>query len=214
MADDEDADDGEDGDDGGWVPVPGVGEPPDTLEFDTLDFLDELANPTRARIVRRLKEPNTIAGVAEALDVPVTRLYHHVKRLEAAEVIRVVATRQVGSVTERRYQVVARSFMVGAKFLESHNRSEVATALGSIFDMAKLGLQTEVETGALDFTREDTGVLSFGHVTLTPERSLELMNRLTALIEEFGDDPDPAESHADAEPTRVALFIAAHPTTD
>lgn len=198
-------------DDDGWQPVPGVGEPAETIQFDTLDFLDELANPIRARIMRRLKRPNTIAAVAEALSVPVTRLYHHVNRLEAAGVIRVVATRQVGSVIERRYQVVARAFQIAPEYFESRDSAEVAAAVGSIYDMAKLGLQREIETGTLDFTEDDDSTtMSFGHLMLTPARQVELQRRLEELLADFTSDA--ADDDPDA--TRVALFIASHPETD
>lgn len=197
-------------DDDGWQPLPGVGEPAESIEFDTLDFLDELANPIRARIMRRMKRPHTIAEVADALSVPVTRLYHHVNRLEAAGLIRIVATRQVGSVTERRYQVVARAFKIAPEYFESHDAGEVAAAIGSIYDMAKLTLQREVETGAVEFADDDMTTLSYGLLLLTPARHAELQRRLDELLTDFTSDA----TDDDADAVRVALFIAAHLESD
>lgn len=194
----------------GWTPIPGAEVPAERLEFESLDFLDELANPVRARIMRRLREASSIAELASALDVPVTRLYHHINRLESAGMIRVVATRQVGAVTERRYQVVARSFAIASKFFDSHDSDEVAAALGSLFDLAKMGFQRQVEGGRIDFDDETTSILSFGHLTLTDDRRTELVERLAALADEFGNDPKPSDGSAG----RVALFVAAHPDAD
>lgn len=196
----------------GWVGVPGVDGRADKIEFDTLDFLDELTHPLRLRIMRHLKDPNTIADLAQALDVPVTRLYHHINRLEEAGLIRVVATRKVGAATERRYQVVARSMGVAPKFFESLDPAEVATALGSIFDMAKLALQQQVEAGTVTFADDDDEpvVLSFGRLTLTPVRVAELHRRLTELLDEFSSD---GSAH-DPDAVKFALFVAAHPESD
>lgn len=205
---------GAEGNDEGWEPFPGAGEPVEKLDFDTLDFLDELAHPTRQRIMRRLRSPATIAEVAAHLEVPVTRLYHHVNRLERAGMIRVVATRQVAAVTERRYQVVARSFGTAPDFFESRSAAESAAALGSVFDMAKLGLQREVENGALQVGDEDKTMVSFGFLRLTEQRRAELLERLEAVVAEFSADhnADTADDADDLE--RVAVFISAHPESD
>jgi DNA-binding transcriptional ArsR family regulator len=197
--------------DDGWNPLPGIEGPAERVEFDTLDFLDEVAHPMRGRILRQLKDPHSIAEVASSLSAPVTRLYHHINRLEEAGLIRVVATRKVAAVTERRYQVVGRALTAAPKFFESHDAGEVATALGAVFDMAKLGLQQEVETGALRFDEADnSAVLSFGHSTLTPERSAKLISRLADLMAEFESDT----TTDDPDATTIALLIAAYPESD
>lgn len=196
------------GTDDGWDKVPGVDEPVELIEFDTLDFVNELTHPVRAQIMRQLKRPKTAADIAETLDVPVTRLYHHLKRLEKAELIRVVATRKVAAVTERRYQVVALSMGVDQRFFESLDTAEVVTALGSIFDIAKLGMQREFEAGTIRVDEDDdSAVLSLSHISLSSERRDALMGRLHDLIAEFTADT----SGLDESSVRVALFIAAHP---
>lgn len=202
----------------GWSALPGIDGPAERTQFDSLDFLEELAHPLRARIMRGLKDPHSPAELAESLDVPVTRLYHHVHRLEDAGMIHVVATRQVGAATERRYQVVALSFEIAPAFLESQDPDVVAAAVGSIYDMAKHGMQREIERGSFRFGDDDSTVISFGHMKLTAERRTELTDRLIALAKEFAsDDPtDKATDHTADDATdeaieRFALFIAAHP---
>lgn len=197
-------------DDGaGWSPVAGAGEPDEVYELDDLDLLGHVTHPVRGAIVRRLREPRTVAEVAEALDVPVTRLYHHVNKLEELGLIRVVATRQVAAVTERRYQASGRSFRIARSLFETSDDRELSLALGSLFDVAKLGFQRTVESGGYRDVDEvdEHSFLSLGDLALSPERRLELVRRLGELVAEFRSDRDLDDPSAE----HVALFVAAYP---
>lgn len=187
-----------------WIPVAGVAPPLDRLELDDLALVTEITHPLRSRIVRRLKQPRTVAEVADDLDVPVTRLYHHVNRLERAGLIRVVATRQVAAVTERRYQVTAKSFGIDEALIEAEDPADVAIAIGSLFDLAKIGLQREIENGSLSLADHDA-VLSLGEIVLSPARHRELMARLTDVMTEFVSDT----TEDDPSARRVTLFVSA-----
>lgn len=193
----------------GWTPIPGVGQPAEVFEMDDLDLLGHMTNPARGAILRRLKEPRTVAEVADTLRVPVTRLYHHVNKLEQAGLIQVVATRQVAAVTERRYQASGRSFRVARSLFETSDERELALALSSLFDVAKLGFQRTVESGAYHDVEQldEHSFLSLGDLALSPDRRRELLLRVAALVEEFHSDldiDDPAAEH-------ITLFIAAYP---
>lgn len=196
-------------DDEGWVPVDGVGAPAERRDLDDLDLMAEVTHPVRGSILRRLKQPRTVAQLAELLDVPITRLYHHVNRLADAGLIHVVATRQVAAVTERRYQTVARSFGVATDLLESTDKRELSAALGSLFDVAKLGFQRYVESdefGIADHADQHS-VLSLSAIHLSDERRLELLERLTELANEFVSDlPDD-----DPGATTLHLFLSVNP---
>lgn len=172
------------------------------FEMDDLSLLDDVTHPIRGMIVRRLKDPRTVAELAELLDVPVTRLYHHVNRLEDRGLIRVVATRRVGAVTERQYQVVAKSFRIARQFFDNPESGELAKAMGSLFDVAKIGLQKMVEGGGLvGVDVRENSFLSLGEVSLTPARRAELFHRLEEFVSEYESEPD-------GEPT--TLFVAAY----
>lgn len=201
----------DDATDSTWEPHPDGGDPAEQLDLDDLDLLTELTHPTRSRIIRSLKQPRTVAEVAEQLDMPVTRLYHHVNRLESLGFIRVVATRRVAAVTERRYQVSAKSFSVADDLFESADKSELAAALGALFDVAKLRFQREVEHGESmqSDDREERSMLSLGAAHLSPARRDELLARLRAVVDEFHSDV--ADDDPDA--TQMSVFIAAFPET-
>jgi hypothetical protein len=143
------------------------------------------------------------------MQVPVTRLYHHVNKLEQSGLIRVVATRQVAAVTERRYQTSGRSFRVAHSLFETTDDRELSLALSSIFDVAKLGFQRTVESGRYHDAEhlDEHSFLSLGDLALSPERRRELVKRLGALVEEFRSDMDPDDPSVE----HVALFVAAYP---
>ena len=169
----------------------------------------EVTHPVRGAILRRLKQPRSVAQLAELLDVPITRLYHHVNRLTDAGLIHVVATRQVAAVTERRYQTVARSFGVSADLLESTDKRELSAALGSLFDVAKLGFQRYVESDEFSMAdhADQHSVLSFSAIHLSEARRLELLQRITELAEKFVSDlPDD-----DPGATTLHFFVSVNP---
>jgi DNA-binding MarR family transcriptional regulator len=194
-----------------WVSEPGCEPPAVVRSLADLDLLSELTHPTRSHILRALKQPRTVAEVAELLDVPVTRLYHHINRLESLGFIQVVATRRVAAVTERRYQVTARSWQIDRELFETSDRRELAIALGSVFDVAKLAFQREVESGGYENVPDpDThSYLYRGQVVLSTERRVELLKRLNVLFDEFASDVD--ESDPDA--NRMEILAAVFPET-
>ncbi len=118
------------------------------LELEDLDLLAEITHPIRGRIVRNLDSPRSAAELAELLDAPITRLYHHINRLEQAGLIAVQATRRVGAATQHRYQVVAKSFTLASHLYDELDGSELAQALGSLFDVAKIRLQQVLRESA------------------------------------------------------------------
>jgi DNA-binding transcriptional ArsR family regulator len=188
--------------DASWTPTVDD-DPAEVLEMEDLALIDEVTHPMRGRILRRLKEPHTVAEVAELLDVPVTRLYHHVNRLEAVGLIRVVATRRVGAVTERRYQVSATSFRIADHLFDELDSSELAQAMGALFDVAKYGMQKMIEAGGMrGADHEDRALLSLWEARLSPARRSELLHHLREVVEDYQSDAD-GES--------MTLFIAAYP---
>jgi len=217
--------------DDGWV---STGAPPlaERHELDDLDHLSELTHPARSQIIRRLRNPRSAAELATEMDVPVTRLYHHLKRLEAAGIIRVVATRRVKAATERRYQLVARGFSIAPELAESTDNATLAITFGSLFDLAKIDFQRAVERVGPRMRDDEHMNLSLTSAEFTHAQITELAAKIVALLEEFdtprASDPNDTERASDsngADRTDVdgtaehipaalpSLFIAAHPDT-
>jgi DNA-binding transcriptional ArsR family regulator len=88
-----------------------------------------LAHPLRLRMFQFMAEsPRTIKQVAETLDQPPTRLYHHVTALERAGLIRVHRTRRVGGNVEKSYESITRA---GSTPVRRANRSVPVAARAS-----------------------------------------------------------------------------------
>jgi len=189
-----------------WEPVTGRVEIADRIEIADIELAERVTHPTRGRILRRLKRPHSAAELADWLDVPVTRLYHHLKLLESADLIHVAATRKVGAATERRYQASGKSFQIAESILEQSAPAQLAPLLGSLFDLAKLDLVEFVESEELDPpTVEQQLLIGYAQKQLTPPRRAELIARLTTVLKDF-------EDNAGGEDTETfAVFIAAFP---
>ena len=86
-------------------------EPDDHLTVARPDQLQALSNQTRWRILGRLLvAPASVQELARSLGVAKGTIGHHVRVLEEAGLIRVVETRRVRGVVEKRYARVARQF--------------------------------------------------------------------------------------------------------
>lgn len=126
----------------------------DYLEVDDIEVFEVLNNPLRFRIVRELMEPASVREVAEALDVPPTRLYYHVKLLEGAGIISVVETRKVGAMIQKVYQTRARGFRPSPSLPRSdHEPHELARiTAGVVLDGARVDAE-EALTGHFERLR-------------------------------------------------------------
>jgi DNA-binding transcriptional ArsR family regulator len=120
-----------------------------------------IADPLRLRLLELLRQkPRTVTELAEALDVPRTRLYYHVKLLEEHDLIAVDATREVSGITERSYRVTAYRFSVDKALLGPGGGagSPLETYLAVILDEVAAEIRRAAEAGLIDVeaTREDT----------------------------------------------------------
>jgi DNA-binding transcriptional ArsR family regulator len=184
----------------GWTDLTDGAPQPDVAELESTDPLEELVHRVRGPLLRRLRSPHSAAELAAELDVPVTRLYHHLKVLEAAGLIDVVATRRVGAALERRYRTVARSFRVGPEAVR--DTQDLARSLASVMDSTRADLVAAVEAGAA----EDVAVWSLRLRLAEPDR-IELVERLDSLLGEFRDRTTEATGTAES-----ALFAISFPT--
>lgn len=117
-----------------------MGKRTSELEINDLETLQVITEPTRLAILEALAEPGSVTEIAERLDVPRTRLYHHIKLLEERGVIRVGSTRKKGAMEEAVYEPAADSFVPGPRLMESGDPNERVEA---------------VTAGILDTTRQD-----------------------------------------------------------
>lgn len=102
-------------------------EPLATRAIDNVESLRAMADPTRLAILTALMEPvngelpvMSAKELAAHLGESQTKLYRHIRQLEAAGLIRVAATRMVSGILEQRYQARQRDVSLGSGFLREH----------------------------------------------------------------------------------------------
>ena len=181
-----------------------AGERPGVREIDTVEELRALADPIRLALLSALDAPApdgelpvlSVKELAHSLGEPQTKLYRHVKQLEAAGLIEVAATRVVSGIVEQRYRAAQRELRLsaalyqrGAGETEAVIRSAFDSFLGGLFDLGrKEGLPDDgPEKPVLLFTRDRVSASS--------------AERVRALLEEVKREV------AAAEPGDVAVSL-------
>lgn len=74
-------------------------------------------DPVRGRILAHLREPDSAAGVARALDLPRQRVGYHVRELERRGLLRQVAERRKGNFVERLLEATAVRYLIAPQAL-------------------------------------------------------------------------------------------------
>lgn len=151
-----------------------------------------MAHPLRASIIRLLTEDAlTNEQMADILCVESGKLYFHTKQLLDAGLIKVVETRARGSVIEKRYQAVARSF-VSVGLPDTEFDAPLFDSLLS--DALWLYRRTWKESPGIDGKTH----YAFHYTHKIPaDRAREFTKRLLTLMKEFQDtrteDPEAME---------------------
>jgi DNA-binding transcriptional ArsR family regulator len=116
-------------------------EQPRVREISSVEELRALADPVRLAILAALDTPApgdelpvmSVKELAGRLGEPPTKLYRHVKQLQAAGLIEVAATRMVSGIEEQRYRARQRDLRLSAALGRQH-ASETEAAVRSAFD--------------------------------------------------------------------------------
>jgi hypothetical protein len=113
-----------------------------------------LADPVREFIVGALvPAARTVPDLAQELHCPPTRLYHHMKRLLAAKLIRVERTRMVSGIVERHFRATARQYLLDRTvFGRGKPDAGLDAILGFVFDQSRVEIAAAVARGRLDLT--------------------------------------------------------------
>ena len=176
-----------------------------------VETLKALSDPLRLRILETMVSRSdatwSVKELATALDVPQTRLYHHVELLLERDLIRLASQRVVSGIIESRYRVAALSFRLDRRFLsgdpELHDAGR--ELLHSVFDSARdevaaalhawLSAHPEEDPqGEAADDAPDRPLLTRGLAMLSPERATEFRRRLVELMAEYDTDATSTEA--------------------
>jgi len=176
--------------------MPDLPEPRDQTIVTTPDQLAALNSQLRMRILAVCKDPRSVRETADLLDVPITRLYHHINLLQEAGFIEVVHIRKSGARLEKIYRVTGRVITVDSERLGelSDPRAAAAAAVSVVIE------PTRAEAEAAFLARLSGGdehyYVGRDQARLTDDDAIELIERLEQLVRTFltdrntGDDPN------------------------
>ncbi len=134
-------------------------------------------------------EPRSVGELSSIVDVPVTKLYYHVKLLLKAGLVAAVDERRVGNLTETLYLATAREFRFdpqGLGFGESSDpfAASVRPFLKALGESLEDSYRQTLRTGkGLDEPGSIT--LRLDQASLDASRRDAFLERLSALIAEF-----------------------------
>jgi DNA-binding transcriptional ArsR family regulator len=122
-------------------------EQPGVRQIDSVEGLRALADPVRLAILAALdpRGPDgelpvmSVKELAQHLGEPQTKLYRHIKQLEAAGLIEVAATRMVSGIMEQRYRARQRDLRLSEALFKRHG-DETEAVLRSAFDAFLTGV--------------------------------------------------------------------------
>ena len=165
-------------------------EPEDVRYISDVETLRAISDATRMRIletmVQRRDPAWSVKELAAALDLPQTRLYHHVELLLERDLIRPVERRVVSGIIETRYNVVATSFQLDRALFAADSDEGLAVlheTLRAVFDTARSELELAIRLRSVDASPDAPPdrrlLLSRGLARLAPARAIELRERLT-----------------------------------
>jgi DNA-binding transcriptional ArsR family regulator len=172
----------------------GMEEQPGVREIDSVEALRALADPVRIAILSAL-ETNVPDGelrvmsvkeLAQDLGEPQTKLYRHVKQLEAAGLIEVAATRMVSGILEQRYRACQRDLRLSATLFQRH-ADETEAAVRSTFDAFLNGLFDWARKLDQPPDRLGEPVMLVSDERVSPEAAERIRARLVEIKQEISE---------------------------
>lgn len=165
----------------GDVPVE-MPELPAQLVITTAEQFKAISDPIRLRILNLVRHhPATAKQLADRLDATPGAIGHHIRVLEEAGLVQVVARRITRGIIAKYYTRTARIF--------TYDIPQEIT--GEIPNNVRILTQVRDELAESSATvNEDAyGMTAFPHARLSPERIQAYMNRLEALLNDFLQEP-------------------------
>ena len=172
---------------------------------DRVDVLKAMADPTRMAILAALMKTRgdlpvmSVKELAAELGEPQTKLYRHVRQLEAVGLIRVASTRMVSGILEQRYQASQQDLILGRGFLQEH-ADESMGVMQTLLDRFRDGFfaafmadrESADDAPAAGPYRKP--MLFLSDLKISPAKAAELRDKLEEIMKDLNDekteDPD------------------------
>lgn len=196
--------------------------PAERLVLTSLDALKVYFDPMRMRIVQEMADqPKTVHEVAEALDVPFTRLYYHINMLQKHNIIRLVEVKAMsGAVEEKYYQVSARRFVVDHALLTMVDDADeypgLDVLLNTMLGETMTDIRASVRQHLIDLQatspNPDALMLQRGFLRLSRQAAEAFQRELSALFSRYLEPDDTKSDDERDYALAVAFYPSALPT--
>lgn len=183
-------------------------EKPGVREIDSVEELRALADPVRLAILTALDSHGpdselpvmSVKELAQHLGEPQTKLYRHVKQLEAAGLIEVAATRMVSGILEQRYRARQRELRLSSALFRQHaDESEAAVRLA--FDALLRGVFDQARKEDWPWDEPDKPLMLVTEERVSLEAAERIRDRLVEVKREI------AEAEAGDVPVSVGIVF-------
>lgn len=178
--------------------------PDGTLTLTELDQVWALADPLRLRMLGAFAEERTTRQVAEVLGEKPTRLYHHLKALASAGLVRKTRTRRNRGTLETYYRAVAGRFRAEPALFAPPGTAaatdSIGKVIGTMFDQTGAELNALIASGHGSKEMQEEGLVGFLEVR-APERD---MKKLRARLESLTTGLEKSHAKRGSAPRRGA----------
>src|SRR5436305_4732374 len=155
--------------------------------LNTVERLKAAADPTRLRLgLELLDRESTVKELAEALGVPATRLYYHVKILEKQGLIEVANRRMVSGIEERTYRAPSEDWTVPPDMKLSALYE--SGALRAMFDLVRSEVEVAVQSRPdlpMDAPHSPLAGIGLTEIDVTDEDLRELLSSFEKVLRKF-----------------------------
>jgi DNA-binding transcriptional ArsR family regulator len=172
-------------------------EAPTVRAISDVETLKAMADPTRLGILSALMRAQgtelpvrSVKELAAELGEPQTKLYRHVKQLEAVGLIKAVTSRVVSGIVEHRYQACQSDLMLGGLTDTQKASKETEDAVAAAFDLYRRQLfaahRAQLQDGRIPEDQPHQRAFLGVSVARVPKaQATALRGRLEQLVEEF-----------------------------
>jgi DNA-binding Lrp family transcriptional regulator len=145
-----------------------------------------IASTVRLQIVDRLRMlgPSPVPRIAEALDRPADGLYHHIRILQRAGIIRKVSEERVATRLQAIYSIAAKDVRLPIERSDARTAGHLVRITGSLFRTAERGVAAALRTGGLTRSGPDRDLWCRIHTVKIDARRLNRLNALLAQVEQ------------------------------
>jgi DNA-binding transcriptional ArsR family regulator len=183
-------------------------KPERTRVVDSADAIKALADPLRLRLLQLMMGSSghswSVKELAAGLDQPVTKLYHHMRLLEAASLITDVESRLVSGIEEHRYRASQQSLKFDESlFTTPETRDDSIAQVEALVDTSRDALVDYLHG---EHVESDQVLVSKSTARLTAEEIDTVTRTVEELIAGFVRARDDAERTTGPRSTMLVLF--------